>query len=314
MTDLKHPLSVSDLLSYFHSEKRYQQFAKLVDSVAETQPDDFTKYGNTLLDWAVRCLGEGCLGALAEGYARFVQDVTRSQMLYENAGSYKHSSYAEVFESTYNNPEFMNFYHWGVYVTTFAWPHHLDICRFFHERFLPKMNSITESGRCLDLGSGSGVWSMLMLNANPGWSSHGVDISEFSISKATEMAAASGFAERFKIEKNDALEFSDPDLFDGAISCFLLEHLERPERLVENIANHLKPRGYVFLTGALTAAETDHITEFKSESELVDMAESAGLRVVELLSAAPPLKPDDSRIYLPRSTALILQKKKNSIW
>lgn len=314
MTNANKSLEVSDFTAFLHETKRYQQYTKLISRVAESQGDHFTRYGNILLNWAAKSLGEDALAVLSEGYARFVQDVTRSQIVYEQSGAYKHSSYKDVYDNTYNNPEFMNHYHWGVYVTTFAWPHHLDICRFYHERFLTKLSMDGDAKQCLDLGCGSGVWSMLLLNDRKNWSSQGVDISETSIGHAQDMAMAAGYSERFNANKKDALTFKGGELYDAAVSCFLLEHLEQPHLLLENISAQLKPRSFAFISGALTAAETDHITEFKYESDLVSMAENAGLRVVEFLSAAPPIDIEDKRNYLPRSAAFIVQKKGNDIW
>ncbi len=79
------------------------------------------------------------------------------------------------------------------------------------------------------------------------------------------------------------------------------------------MASNLETKAYAFITAALTAAETDHISEFRRESEIVLMAEEAGFRVVSMYSAAPPSHPDSHR-FLPRSLALILQKRKNDIW
>ena len=79
------------------------------------------------------------------------------------------------------------------------------------------------------------------------------------------------------------------------------------------MASNLENKGYAFITGALTASEVDHIYEFRRESEIVLMAEEAGFRVVSMYSAAPSSHPDSYR-FLPRSLALILQKRKNDIW
>ena len=65
--------------------------------------------------------------------------------------------------------------------------------------------------------------------------------------------------------------------------------------------------------GFRTAAEIDHITEFRRESELVLMAETAGFRVESIFSSAP-LDYPRSFHFLPRSMAMVLQKKKNEHW
>ena len=93
----------------------------------------------------------------------------------------------------------------------------------------------------------------------------------------------------------------------ASVCCFLIEHLEKPEKLFEVIHHLLRPGALAFLTGALTAAQIDHIYEFRRESELVRMAEASGLRVIETLSANPKRLLPKAR-FVPRSMALLLQK------
>ena len=66
-------------------------------------------------------------------------------------GAYKNKSYAEVFASVYDNDEYMDLYHWGVYATTFLWEHHLSIYEMFQNRYLPL---IPEGASSIEFGFG----------------------------------------------------------------------------------------------------------------------------------------------------------------
>jgi len=195
-------------------------------------------------------------------------------------------------------------------VINFAWDHHLRIYRFFRDEFVGRLG---EQGHLLDLGCGSGIWGMMALKNRPNWTLQGIDISETSVELTSQMATATGYAERATYSVGDALVHSEPEPADAGISCFLLEHLEAPQALLDNLAANLKPRSYAFVTGALTAAEVDHIAEFRRESELVDMAEKAGFRVVSMISASPSVYPEQMN-FVPRSMAMVLQKRANDIW
>jgi hypothetical protein len=127
------------------------------------------------------------------------------------------------------------------------------------------------------------------------------------------MAKSSGLENKVKFKEFDALSFRGTEKYDAAISCFLMEHLEEPQRLLKNMASNLEARGYAFITAALTAAEVDHISEFRRESEIVSMAEEVGFRVVSMYSSAPSCHPDSQK-FLPRALGLVLQKRKNDIW
>ena len=123
------------------------------------------------------------------------------------------------------------------------------------------------------------------------------------------MAKSINLADRIDFVLGDALETAMDPVFDAGMACWLLEHLERPEQLLQNLERNLRTGAYAFVTGALTAAEIDHVFEFRRESETITMAEDAGFRVLAMLSTAPRDHPEGAR-FLPRSQALVLQKRK----
>lgn len=291
-------------------KNKHPQFYMGIAENMKQNEKEFVELGTLLLSWASLINKNNYLELLIEGYCRFVIDVNKSQLKYEKRGAYLNKSYAEVLEKGYSNSAFMKFYHWGVYVTTFAWEHHLHIYTFFKNYFLP---IIDESGSVLDLGSGSGIWSFLLINKKKNWHSTAVDISETSINQSNLMSNLIGLGDKISFIKDNAVDFQGKIKFDSVISCFLLEHLEKPVDLFHNISKNLKTRGYAFVTCALTAAEYDHIYEFKNESELINIAEKSGLRLIASYSASPKNHPKET-FYLPRSMALVLQKRKNSIW
>jgi 2-polyprenyl-3-methyl-5-hydroxy-6-metoxy-1,4-benzoquinol methylase len=270
----------------------------------------FESLAECMLGWAESLLGEEYLEILASGYVHFVNDVNRSQLKYEQERQYENKSYAEVYTSVYDNSAYMALYHWGVFTTTFAWEHHLKLYQYFVEQFV---NRLSDEGNFLDLGSGSGIWSLLMLSNKENWRSTGIDISNYSVDTARQLSIASGFSKNSNFIVEDALKYKAQEKIDAVVSCFLLEHLEEPEKLFVNAADNLKDGGYAFITAALTAAEVDHIFEFRRESDLVKLAEESGFRIISMLSESPATHPREN-YFLPRSMALVLQKKINPIW
>lgn len=303
--------SVDEFVSTF--ETRKPVFAKEIRRTLEADPELFTEFASPMLSWAREAIGEQYAEKLIDGYCSFVVDVNRSQQEYERTGRYRHSSYQEVFEATYGNPEFMRLYHWGVYTTTFAWQHHLALCRFFRDRFLARLAADESSGSLVDLGCGSGVWHYLALRRLASWSATGVDISQHSVETARRMAGQVLADREIEYHLDDAIRWRPTREFDAGISCFLLEHLEEPGELLRNLCRCLKPGGLAFVTCALTAAEIDHIFEFKRESEVVALVEDAGFRAVESFSSAPDRVLPDRR-FLPRSMGLVLQRRRSELW
>jgi ubiquinone/menaquinone biosynthesis C-methylase UbiE len=207
----------------------------------------------------------------------------------------------------------MDLYHWGVYTTTFAWEHHLRLFEFFKQYFLKQLLQ-SDPGKLLDLGCGSGIWHLLALRTISDWQVTAIDISETSIALTKKMWQTFEQPRPNVIhEVADALQYTLATKANAAISCFLLEHLETPDRLLQNLANNIEQGAYAFVTCALTAAEIDHIYEFHHEAQVVSMAEESGFRVIATLSSSPKAVNSNS-YYLPRSMALVLQKRQGDIW
>jgi 2-polyprenyl-3-methyl-5-hydroxy-6-metoxy-1,4-benzoquinol methylase len=87
----------------------------------------------------------------------------------------------------------------------------------------------------------------------------------------------------------------------------LAEHLSDPKPLFAAMARDISPDGLVFFSTALESPQRDHVFEFNQESQPLQMAEAAGLRVSRMVSDAAAV-PAGSR-FQPRSTAMILRAR-----
>jgi hypothetical protein len=290
----------------------HPRFCPGVEEARRADPERFDRYCELFLGWALAAFGEDSLPRMTKAFVRFTSDVNLAQARYEASGRYEPKSFSTCLESVYTEVETMEEYLLGVFLTNFLWAHHLDLCQFFEDRFLPR---IAGSERIAEIAPGHGGWGLWALHALPGATLDAYDISPSSLKIAGALAAAAGLSQRARYTLGDALELDTGAMppADACICCFLVEHLEDPDRLLENLARLLRPGGHAFFTGALTAAQIDHIYEFRHESELVLLAEQHGLRVLEMRSAGPRRTLSGAN-FLPRSAALIVQKKCHGTW
>ena len=300
-----------DLLEDYVRRRHPRSYQGIVEA-RQTHPQKFVEIASTFLNWAVAARGVEAIGPMVDSFVRFTTSVNVSQARYETDGHYENKTFQECNESLYSQKEDMDDYLWGVYLTNFLWAHHTEICVFFEERFLKKTSGVRT---IIEIAPGHGGWGAFALKHLPAANLSGYDISPSSIRIASEVAQAAGYSGRARYELRNALDLDamEAESADAVICSFLIEHLEDPDKLLEVIHHLLKPAQTAFLTGALTAAQIDHIYEFRRESDLVKMAEDHGLRVIETLSVGPKrLFPNAT--FMPRSMALILRKRKNDIY
>lgn len=287
-----------------------QQHPRARRGVAEARamhPKRFDCIAEMHLRWLVVCRGEQAVAPAVDAFIDFTTKVNLAQAAYESEGKYAHQSFAEVYQQHYSNDETMDEYLWGIYLTNFLWAHHFEIMMFYEDRFLSRLE---DNVQFVEIAPGHGGWGVAALNRLPKAQLTGYDISAQSISIATRLAQAAEVNTRAQYQKRDAMDLDAlaEQSADACICCFLAEHLEQPDKLYRAIAHLLKPRRSCFLTVALTAAQIDHIYEYRYESQVIAACEQAGLRVVETLSGAPKRTFPAAR-FLPRSLTLIVQRR-----
>ncbi len=279
-----------------------------LEEARAVNPEAWDGVAEQFLSWAEGVWGpDGWQARCVEAFVVFSNDVIMSQARYEADGHYESSSFEACNAAVYSQREVMDDYLWGVFITNFCWSHHMELSLFFRDRFLARLPG---APAIVEIAPGHGGWGVWALSNRADARLQGFDISPSSIAIASSIAAAAGVGSRATYTLRNALDLATmPTASADAVICsFLIEHLEDPGLLVANIANLLKPGARAYLAGAITAAQVDHIYEFRHESELVAICEAHGLRVCETLSVHPRRFLPRAR-FLPRSMGLILEKR-----
>ena len=278
-----------------------------VKEAQAVNPERFEQIAEMFLEWAVRVRGKKWIPTMVDAFVAFSTDVNIAQVRYEADGHYPHKTLADCYEELYARKDSMSNYLWGVYLTNFLWAHHMELCLFFEDRFLTRLEG---HARIVEIAPGHGGWGIWALSRLNDARLEGYDISSSSIKIARQLADSAGVKERARYIEKNALEL--PEMADGSadacICSFLVEHLEEPEKLFAIIADFLKPNAKAYISGALTAAQIDHIFEFRHESEIILLCEKYGLRLLESVSVNPRRTLPRAR-FLPRSQAVIVEKR-----
>lgn len=113
----------------------------------------------------------------------------------------------------------------------------------------PKIFSKVDFSECehlLEIGSGVGAQTKVLLSLFPQLKITCVDYSHSQIEKAKENLK--GFEDRVTFLVQNAMELDLGQKFDSVYICWVLEHISEPGRVLEKVRSHLKPGAMVFLT------------------------------------------------------------------
>jgi ubiquinone/menaquinone biosynthesis C-methylase UbiE len=221
----------------------------------------------------------------AWGYIEFCVDASKSQNYFEKNGKYKASSFAEVQNSNYENEDFMfKNYLPGMVVSHYLWPHHYNMGKVYREKFMPRVLREVNPKTFIEGGTGSAMYTLHTLRSLPNVQALAYDISPHSVTFGRRLIERAGLVNRCEIIQRDVLSDPPDESTDFVLSQEVLEHLEDPSRFVANLYRVLRPGGMGFITGAVTAAHSDHIYLFKTPEEVFEMLTDNGFEIIETIT------------------------------
>jgi 2-polyprenyl-3-methyl-5-hydroxy-6-metoxy-1,4-benzoquinol methylase len=262
---------------------------------------------NPLARWAQAAYGKQVFEDAARGYASYCIGVAQAQRIYEKAGRYTPEAMPEIMSGVYEDEGYMVPYMWAAILIYAFWPSMVNHLALFRNDFLRRLPA---NARVLELACGHGVLSLLAAEERPDIHIEGLDISPPAIAVAERLLKVSGHSGNVKFATKDALQANgsaDRDAYQGIISAMLAEHLPEPKPLFSAMGRMVSKDGLVYFSTAIESAQRDHVFEYNQESEPLQMAEAAGLRVSLMVSDAG--QPSAGGRFLPRATAMILQRR-----
>ncbi len=218
------------------------------------------------------------LAYMADSYLTIVGDTFREQLYFMKHKEYRYKSYEEVGGHVYHNEDYMNQYMYGLAITSFLWPNHLDMGRFFVET-MPR----DVGGKYLDIGPGHGYYLMKAMELGKFDEFLGIDISESSIKQTDAILKhfKPDFADRFELRLMDFLDAKELEAgsFNAIVMGEVLEHVEQPDVFLKRIAELAADDAYIYVTTCINAPAIDHIFLWRSTDALEKMIEGTGLKI-----------------------------------
>jgi len=288
-------------------DRKARVFASSARAAYESNRELCSWLLNPLARWAEAAYGTGVFDVAAHGYAEYCVGVAKAQQAYERSGKYVPEALPEIMSQVYEREGYMVPYMWAAILIYPFWPSMVSHLGLFRDEFVRRLPS---RAAVLELAAGHGVLSLLAAEERPDIQIEGIDISAPAIAVANRLLHVAGHAGRVRFAVKDALAAEQPqasESYQGIISAMLAEHLPDPAPLFKAISQRIRKQGLVFFSTAIESPQRDHVFEFNRESQPLQMAEAAGLRLTRLASDAGPARLGAK--FLPRSAAMILRPR-----
>lgn len=126
----------------------------------------------------------------------------------------------------------------------------------FAEHTVYKDINLTSCEHLLEVGSGVGAQSEILLRRFPELQLTGIDLSDNQLAAANEYLSTKSYCkDRFEYKKMNAtsLEFNEKS-FDGAFLCWVLEHVPDPAKVLSEVRRVLRPGSKVIISEVMNSS------------------------------------------------------------
>lgn len=263
---------------------------------------------NTILHFFIRELGYD-MSFITEAYLFINHMVMEETYFFIKNNRYRNSSFEEVNEIVYDNPKYMEKYMMGLSISDYIWINHIKILRYFEK------NMGCFSGRYLEIGPGFGQYLVKALINGCFVEYHACDISKISVDRSNRYLQYRSLAGKCKVEEKDFFQYDSESKFHCIVMGEVLEHVERPQEMLEKVYGLLEDGGKAFVTTVINAPAVDHISLFRSIEDVLDLARNAGFSIYDYIYATEGDIPLEKAVKKRQAVniAMILEKHKESI-
>lgn len=245
---------------------------------------------------------------MAQAYSTIANDTLREQIYFQRNKRYRHDRFASVAENVYFDADYMARYMYGLALTLYLWPNHLQIFRHFQRTI-----ASADGGSYLEVGPGHGAFFRQAMQSGAFHTCVGIDISPTSLAMTQRMLESSGAQSgvSWRLIEADLLTATDIGSgYDAVVMGEVLEHVEQPGRFLERIRDLAAPDALIYITTAVNAPAVDHIYLFRSVQEVKDLARSSGLVTRDVLATPYVGRTMQETVQnsLPVNVALVLSR------
>lgn len=241
---------------------------------------------------------------VAQCYVKMRQDMQELYQQFLQTEQYPNTSFEEVRQAIYEQPEIMDYHMHGLTLAQFLWPDQYERFHFYSENLKSHAPNVKNY---LEIGAGHGLYlqeSVRILGDRVHYDV--VDISPTSIALSRNLLRD----ERINFMLADVFDLNPETKYDLIIMGELIEHLEDPLAMLKKAKDLLTETGVIYVTTPANAPMIDHIYLFRDEAEIQALLKTAGLNILDesIMYADNMSKEIAERFKLPMMYAAFLSK------
>ncbi len=253
-----------------HAAKVSKHLSEFGDEVILKAEFFYQKYSdylvkeNKTLDFGVEC------------YLKMMDAMVKERMKFIRTKKYSSSSFDEVEQRVYANPDVMTYHMHGLVLAQFLWVDQVHRFKFFSQNITKYAQ---QAKNYLEIGGGHGLYLNEAIASLP-------QIQQFDLVdiSASSLALAKGIIANNNINyyHKNIFDFTEKDSsYDFITIGEVIEHLEDPLAILKKIAKLLSKQGICYITAPINAPMIDHIYLFSNETEIRELFAMAGLEIIE---------------------------------
>jgi len=212
---------------------------------------------------------------------RYIYDYLIQMQKFLDTKKYGNGNYEKIKKNIYDNVDVMlKTYMPGLFLAYSTSSVLYTKFHLFKERLLPLLNNKLSG---IEIGFGEGFYIWELSKCVQGISITGFDISEHALTFTSKLLEISNISsENCRLLKENVIDGLNVknESFDFGILSEVIEHINKPEIAILEIARTLKSNGLLFLSTDINSNHMDHITNFESQEVVEELLTNCGFEVL----------------------------------
>jgi len=270
--------NIKFILNYIYKKSPLQR--KKIDSFLVSRDENFYNEFEGFLVLYINYLNNNNLNIEygIDAYLKMVNDMFRSQVHFMRTGKYPVSKIKEAVDNVYNNSTEMLSYMTGLALSQYLWSTHYEM--FSHLKNELNVNK-ARINSYLEIGPGHGLFlknAIDILDEKVDMTA--IDISPISLDISKSIIEHFFSSKHINFINKDILDLDLDSGYDFIVMGEVLEHVEKPQLLLNKITKLLSNDGRAFLSTCVNCPAIDHVYHFHTIDEIRDMFLNCGLSIL----------------------------------